>query len=348
MITHHNQHRHQSGAALLAVLWVIAMLIGLVAGVSLLLTFDLDSAADRRQIFRARMVAEGALAIAMNPAIEMGDPLLKRQISEDEAYEVQIIGEDGLLNPNMLLGVSSPPPPPPLPGVPPPPVPTAPAGNEEVLRRVFIHWGMKFDQANKLINAMRDWVDTNNVPSVGNGGAESKEYGNNGMPYNRPFRSLEEMALVRGMQEVERAYPEWRSWFSVYAGSTIDLKFAKPEIIAAVAGCRIEQAQQLSARFKGRDGILNTEDDIPVNIGEALTALGVLPAAASFFSITSQTKRYVVRVQIGDLVRELSAVAQGSPPAPGAPTGGAQSSILWMSEANPIKNDAVPNGSLTR
>ena len=94
IIIHRFGRRSQSGAALLAVLWVIALLIGLVAGASLLLTQDLDSAAAKRQIFRARMVAEGALNIALNPQVNPGDPLLKRVLSEDEVYEVQIIGED--------------------------------------------------------------------------------------------------------------------------------------------------------------------------------------------------------------------------------------------------------------
>jgi general secretion pathway protein K len=337
MIIHLKQHRQQSGAALLAVLWVIAMLIGLVAGVSLLLVQDLDAAAARRQIFRARMVAEGALNIALNPAMNAGDPLLKRQISEDEAYEVQIIGEGGKLDPNFLLQSAS--------GIPNPSSPGATVDGRGILQNVFIQWGMKMDQANSLINAMLDWIDENNNRTPGNGGAEAKEYGNNGMPFNRPFRSIEEMSLVRGMNVVEQAYPEWRSWFSIYAGTKFDLRSAKPEVVVGVTGCEMRRALALQARFMGRDGILNTEDDdLNITVNDAMGSLSLLASSAfsvGFFDVTSQTKRYVVRVQIGDLVRELSAVAQGSPPSPGAPTGGAQSSILWLSEANPIEEDTV-------
>lgn len=242
-LSHHLQSRQQSGAALLAVLWVIAMLIGLVAGVSLLLNQDLEASASRRQIFRARMVAEGALNIAMNPAVKAGDPLLKRQLSEDEAYEVQVIGEGGRLDPNMLLGVSRGPPVPPDPNAPIAPVPPASGTNgNQVLRNVFMHWGMKLDQSDKLIADLTDWVDADDLHTRINS-AEKKEYGNNGMPFNRPFRSIEEMALVRGMDQVERAYPEWRSWFSIYAGAKFDLKSARPEVVVAVTGCQMRQAQ---------------------------------------------------------------------------------------------------------
>ncbi|MEQ1748165.1 MAG: hypothetical protein ABL974_02000 [Prosthecobacter sp.] len=341
---HHYRRRNQSGAALLAVLWVIALLIGLVAGASLLLTQDLDSAAAKRQIFRARMVAEGALNIALNPQVNLGDPLLKRVLSEDEAYEVQIIGEGGRLDPNKLLGVS---PPSPVPGA--PPLPPPGTNGEDVLVRVFMQWGMKLDQAKKLIAAMKDWVDDG--PGTNPNGAESKEYGNNGMPFDRPFRSLEEMALVRGMQEVEMAYPEWRTWFSIYAGATFDLKAAKPEVVVAVTGCQMRQAQALHARFLGRDGVLGTEDDPTLTVNEALGMLGITGPAAStgFYEVTSQTKRYVVRVRIGDLERELSAVAQGPPPTPGG--GGGPTNILWMGEANPIKETSeapVLGGRITR
>jgi hypothetical protein len=318
--------RRDSGAALLAVLWVIALLIGLVAGVSLLLTQDLDTSAARRQIFRSRMMAEGALAIAMNPGItKPDDPLLRRQISDDEQYEVLMTGEDGFINPNVLLQKE----------------------DRETFRRIFRYWGMTLPQADKLIDALIDWVDQDDFKRIN--GAEKKEYGNNGMPFNRPFRSIEEMALVRGMQEIEQAYPEWRTWFSVYASGVLDVNEARPEVVSALTGANIRLAQNLRNTRLGRDGILNTTDDAPMpDLTSALAILGIPtgnPAAlANILSVTSATKRLVVRVQVGDLKRELSAVVRGA-------IGQGATGILWMSEANPIKDTteaAVAGGRVTR
>jgi hypothetical protein len=318
--------RRDSGAALLAVLWVIALLIGLVAGVSLLLTQDLDASAARRQIFRSRMMAEGALAIAMNPGItKPDDPLLRRQINDDEQYEVLMTGEDGFINPNVLLQKE----------------------DRETFRRIFRYWGMTLPQADKLIDALIDWVDQDDFKRIN--GAEKKEYGNNGMPFNRPFRSIEELALVRGMQEIEQAYPEWRTWFSVYASGVLDVNEARPEVVSALTGANIRLAQNLRNTRLGRDGILNTTDDAPMpDLTSALAILGIPtgnPAAlANILSVTSATKRLVVRVQVGDLERELSAVVRGA-------IGQGATGILWMSEANPIKDTteaAVAGGRVTR
>jgi type II secretory pathway component PulK len=292
------------GAALLAVLWVIALLIGLVAGASLLLTQDLDAAAAKRQVFRARMLAESALAIAMND-VQPDDPLLRRQISEDEEYEVQMTGEDGFLNPNILLQRE----------------------DRETLRRVFRYWGMTLPQADELIDLLIDWVDADDFRRIK--GAEKKEYGRTGKPFNRPFRSVEEMSMVRGMDVIEQAYPEWRTWFSVYASGVLDLNEARPEIVSAVLGVDMRSAQSLRRTRLGRDGLLNTQDDAILDLASALAILGIPNVNVANVGVQSATKRLVIRVRVGDLTRELSAVIRGA-------IGQGATAILHMSETNPI------------
>ncbi len=314
--------RRRSGAALLAVLWIVALLIGLVAGASLLLTQDLDAAASKRQIFRARMLAESALAIAMNPDVKPDEPLLHRRLSDDEEYAVQMTGEDGLINPNVLLKRE----------------------DRETFRRVFRYWGMTLQQADALIDALIDWVDADDFKRIN--GAEKKEYGLNGMPFNRPFRSIEEMSMVRGMQEVEQAYPEWRTWFSVYASGVLDVNEARPEVVSAVTGAQIRLAQNLRTSRLGRDGQLNTQDDTPMpDLTSALAMLGIPSATpgglANVLSVQSATKRLVVRVRVGDLERELSAVVRGA-------IGQGATAILWMSETNPMNDQAAAAGVPTR
>ena len=293
------------GAALLAVLWVISLLIGLVAAVSLLLMQDVDLAATKRQVFRARLLAEAALAIAMNPDIKADDPLLRRQVAEDEAWLVEMRGEDGLLNPNLLLQRE----------------------DRATLQRVFRHWGMSLAQANTLIDRMLDWVDADDFARVQ--GAESKAYNRPGFPFNRPFRSVEEMALVQGMEVVEAAYPRWREWFSVHAGGLLDVNEAAPEVIAAVTGADPRLAQNLRSQRIGRDGILNTQDDVPMpDLASALAVLG-LPGLsenwAQILGTQSATKRLLVRVRVGDLERQIAAVVRGG-------IGQGATAILWMDE----------------
>lgn len=293
------------GAALLAVLWVISLLIGLVAAVSLLLMQDVDLAAIKRQVFRARVLAESALAIAMNPDIKADDPLLRRQIAEDEAWLVEMRGEDGLLNPNLLLQRE----------------------DRATLLRVFRHWGMSLDQANTLIDRLLDWVDTDDFTRIQ--GAESKTYNRPGFPFNRPFRSVEEMALVQGMEVVEAAYPNWREWFSIHASGVLDVNEAAPELLAAVTGTDPRFAQNLRTQRIGRDGILNTQDDLPMpDLASALAVLG-LPGQpndwAQLLGTQSATKRLLVKVKVGDLERQIAAVVRGG-------IGQGATAILWMGE----------------
>lgn len=304
--------RRTSGAALLAVLWVIALLLGLVAGASLLLTQDLDAAAAKRQVFRARMLAETGLALAMNPDIKPDDPLLRRQINDEEQYEVRMTGEDGLLNPNILLQNE----------------------DRETLRRIFRTWGLELSKADGLIDSLLDWVDQDSFKHIN--GAESKEYGNDGRPFNRPFRSIEEMSLVRGMELVEQANPEWRSWFSVLASGKLDLNEARPEIINTITGVSIATAQNLQRNRLGPDGIRNSPDDVRLDLPSAMVMLGIPTNSplTNILSVESPTKRIVVRVRVGDLEREVSAVVQGA-------IGQGATSILYLTEGNPTKDETT-------
>lgn len=295
----------ERGAALLAVLWIIALLIGLVAATSMLLMQDVELAAVKRQVFRARMLSEAALAIAMNPDIKADDPLLRRQVAEDEGFIVEMTGEDGLINPNVLLQRE----------------------DRETLRRIFQAWGLNIQQSNVMIDRLLDWVDRDDFARVQ--GGESKLYGRNGMPFNRPFRSIEEMALVSGMEIVEEMYPNWRNWFSVYASGTLDVNEAAPEIVAAVTGADIRFAQNLRSQRVGRDGILNTQDDNPMpDLQSALAILGVpgdAQALSAILSVQSSTRRILIKVQVGDLQRQTAAVVRGA-------IGQGTTAILWMGE----------------
>ncbi len=299
--------RRHPGSALLAVLWIIALLSMLVATTALLVMQDVDTVGTRRQMFRARMLAEMGLALAAHPDVKPDDPLLHQQIAEGEGYEVEIRGEDGRLNPNALLQRQ----------------------DRETLRRVFRYWGMNLQQAEGLIDALIDWADADSFSMPK--GAEFRQYNMPGLPFNRPFRSLEEMSLVRGMAQVEQAYPNWRDWFSIHASGSLDINETEPQILAAVTGADLIICQQLEARRLGRDGIRNTRDDaLFPDLQTALRLLGVAgnpESLAGILTVRSSTRRIVSRGTTGGFTKSLIAVVQGSPQG-----GGGASTILELSE----------------
>ena len=295
------------GSALLAVLWIIALLSLLVATTSLLVMQDVDTVGARRQMFRARMLAEMGLAFAAHPDVKPDDPLLHQQVAEGEGFDVEIRGEDGRLNPNVLLQRQ----------------------DRETLRRVFRFWGMDLVQADGLIDAMIDWTDQDSFTQPK--GAEYRQYNIPGLPFNRPFRSIEEMSLVRGMAQVEAVYPGWRDWFSIHSSGALDINEAEPEVLAAITGADIVVCQQVQARRVGRDGMRNTRDDsLLPDLQTALRLLGVpgKPEALSgILTVQSNTRRIVSHGTTGGFTKSIIAVVQGSPQG-----GGVASTILELVE----------------
>lgn len=306
MISSHSNHRQ--GSALLAVLWIVALLSMLVATTSLLVMQDVDTVGTRRQMFRARMLAEMGLAFAAHPDVRPDDPLLRQEIADGEGFEVEMIGEDGRLNPNLLIQRQ----------------------DRETLRRVFRAWGMDLMQSDSLFDALTDWVDEDSFKQPR--GAEFRDYnGIAGLPFNRPFRSLEEMALVRGMDVVDSVFPQWRDWFSIHASGVLDINEAAPEIVAAVTGADIIIAQQLQARRLGRDGIRNTLDDaVFPDLQSAVRLLGVSGSTEGLdqiLSVTSNTRRIISRGTTGGFTKSIIAIVQG-----GTTSTGGASAILELTE----------------
>ena len=298
----------RQGSALLAVLWIVALLSMLVATTSLLVMQDVDTVGTRRQMFRARMLAEMGLAFAAHPDVRPDDPLLRQEIADGEGFEVEMIGEDGRLNPNLLIQRQ----------------------DRETLRRVFRAWGMDLMQSDSLFDALTDWVDEDSFKQPR--GAEFRDYnGIPGLPFNRPFRSLEEMALVRGMDIVDSVFPQWRDWFSIHASGVLDINEAAPEIVAAVTGADIIIAQQLQARRLGRDGIRNTLDDaVFPDLQSAVRLLGVSGSTEGLdqiLSVTSNTRRIISRGITGGFTKSIIAIVQG-----GTTSTGGASAILELTE----------------
>ncbi len=314
-------HQLQRGSALLAVMWVIALLTALVATTMLLLREDVETIDTRRQMFRARLLAEQGLAVAAHPDVKQDDmELLRHEVEPGVGWIVEVQGEDGRLNPNALLQRQ----------------------DRDTLRRIMRFWGLKSDETEKLIDALLDWVDPDDFVH-GVGGAERKFYGIRGLPFNRPFRTVDEMAQVRYMNEVERIYPAWREWFSVYAGATVDLNEASAEVLSAVTGADRVMAQQFVARRNGRDGMPHTKDDaLFQDVQSALLTLGVSAtnpqAAAGVLGVNSTITRIRSTGVVGDFRRTIYAVINRPTSAtPGAASVG-MANIIWLGEEDDRAN----------
>ena len=264
------------GAALMAVLWLIAILAMACIAALRVISFDMEIATSKIHGSRARQVAEMGIAVGSNPAVKRTDPIL-RQLNSDtgEGFEVRLTTEGARFNLNAILLQD----------------------DKALLREIFSLWGLELEDAQAIADALGDWVDADD--DVALNGAEKEDYekaGRVNQPFNRPFYDISEARLVRGMNLVEAVRPDWREWFTVWSGGALDLNEASSEMIAAAAECQVEQADLIPETVRGADGQRDTEDDAPFqNAAAALDLLGIdaegRPDLARRFTVNDATTR---------------------------------------------------------
>ena len=264
------------GAALMAVLWLIAILAMACMATLRVISFDMELASAKVHGSRARHIAEMGVAIGSNPAVKRSDPLL-RQISSDtgEGFEVKIISEGARFNINSIILKD----------------------DKALIRSLFIDWGMELEVAQEIADALGDWVDADDNAALN--GAEVDYYEGQGrinQPFNRPFYDVAEVSLVRGMDLVEAVRPDWRNWFTIWSGGGLDLNEANAELIAAAAEIPVANAEIIPETVRGTDGLRDTIDDVPFpNAAAALDLLGIdaegRPDIAARFTVNDTTTR---------------------------------------------------------
>lgn len=245
--------RSRRGAALLAVIWLIAILGIATMSALRVISFDMELASAKIHGSRARQVAEMGIAVGSNPVVKRWDPILRQLNGETgEGFEVRVMSEGGRFNINAILLQE----------------------DKALLRSIFEQWGLDLDASQAVADALGDWVDADD--NVALNGAEEGEYekmGRVNQPFNRPFYDIGEVRLVRGMDLVEAVRPDWREWFTVWSGGALDLNEAPAELIAAAAECPVEEAEVIPEAVRGTDGERDTEDDVPFQNAAAALAL---------------------------------------------------------------------------
>jgi hypothetical protein len=97
--------------------------------------------------------------------------------------------------------------------------------------------------------------------------------------------SLEELAFVSGMDEVEKVQPFWRDHFTIRSDALIDFNAASQPLIQALTGATADAAANFIAVRNGDDGIEGTVDDYTFDdSGEVQSLLGISDGEWSEFS----------------------------------------------------------------
>lgn len=293
--TLHHLPYHRHGIALIAVLWLIAILSLAAITTLRVISFDSDITTSKVHGSRALQLAEMGIAVGSNPVVERDDPILNRidEINNEE-IQVTLTSESARFNINSLVL----------------------SEDKTLIRSIFIQWGLDLDTAQALTDALSDWVDPDDEVALN--GAEVEEYlkmGRINQPFNRPFYDIEEMRLVRGMNDIEALRPDWRNWFTIWSGGTLDVNEADAELIAVAAEVTAEQASMIPKTVRGTDGIRNTEDDVPFqDIFSALSLLGIdantRQDIAQRFTINDTTTRITSTARSAESKRRIIVIVR--------------------------------------
>lgn len=283
-----------AGSALLIMLWAVALLSATTLGLAVYLQSGLDEDAARSKAFRARQLAESGLAVGMHDAVDRGDPVLSQSPGPGESFRVRILSEGSRVNINQAIQNE----------------------DDTTLLDLFTAWGLDLDQAERVIDSLRDWVDEDDLTRLA--GFEYRDYaaiGQPQLPRNEPFRSVEEMALCRGMELIEAARPDWRDAFTTWGDGKIDVNDAGVEILVAGGGLSEAMAQSVVDSRVGLDGVPDTEDDLVFeSLDQFRVFLGLGDLAFQSIQDRLTTSSSIERItstgQVGDIRRTLTAVVR--------------------------------------
>jgi general secretion pathway protein K len=206
----------QRGVALLLVVWLIALLAGLVAA------FAFSARVEHLQsrTFDAGLIAgEAARAgaeYALTRIVET-DPRLQWKPDGrpytwaygDAKVEIRIVDESGKIDLN--------------------------AADPAVMSALFVVLGVERQRADRIAAAIVDWRDTDNLTQP-QGGAEDPDYAEAELPYgakDAPFDTVAEVEQVLGMTPA--LYAKAQPFLTVYSGQMRpDQSFAPGEVLQAM------------------------------------------------------------------------------------------------------------------
>ena len=302
-------HQDNRAAALLLVLWAIAVLSFSVLWVADLVSIELDSGAADAKRLAARQIALSGVALGMHPQVTREDvTLLNQDLADGGQMRVRIRGEGARLNINRLL-----------------------ADQDRVtLKNLFLLWGLNNDEADVLFDRLTDWVDDDAGRQLN--GAERADYEAIGIvdaPANRPFRSVDEMGRVMGMEVLAERYPGWREAFTVFGDGLVDVNEAEADVLQAATGLTPEMVQDILRLRRGGDEIEPSEDDVRFESIDQLAGwlqASSLPPdrAAARLTTESTVKRIDSRGMVDDCEVRISVVT-----ASGGDGGQSTDYLLW-------------------
>jgi hypothetical protein len=248
----------RSGAALMLALWALFLLSAMVISWALDINSRLVISGNASRVLDAEAMAASGADLALHPLIKPDSANLHRQMDNQEGFDVQILGECGRLNLNLL----------------------APGGVEnqplvQILRQYLGLKGVELNNVDTMVDSLLDWMSPPGLNRL-NACPESDNY----QPAHAALTSLDDLKKICGWAEFT-SKPGWDEDFTLSnCGGVFDLGWASRDMLRALVQSlgiggddKVDRFLQLR---QGPDGIDGTADDFQFG-----TAAGGTPQGAA-------------------------------------------------------------------
>ncbi len=191
----------RGGAALMLALWALFLLSAMVISWALDINSRLTVSGNASRVLDAEAMASSGADLALHPLVKPDSANLHRQIGNQEGYDVQMMGECGRLNLNLL----------------------APGGVEntplkEILRQYLGLKGIELNDVDKMVDSLLDWMSPPGLHRL-NACPESENY----QPPHAALTSVDDLKKICGWAEFT-SKPHWDEDFTVSnCGGVLDL-----------------------------------------------------------------------------------------------------------------------------
>ena len=285
------------------VLLVVATLSAIVLTTLAVVNHNVQSQYARASEMEVEALALKGASLGTHPSVNRDDDLL-HFVSEDglQSYDVEISSEGARINLNSVIS----------------------RNDKAFLRELFVSWGIGFDEASEVVDALVDWVDQDDIVQLN--GAEDGYYDEQGFigrPYNRPFVTLADVRLVKDFNKIEAVKPDWEDVFTLVGDEQLDIHEAPIEILAVAGDVAVSTAEQYHAQIVGEDEIIGTEDDVTFrSLTTALDSLGVSAdpeirnQISGRFRLRSTVRRVKSVGRVGDTQKEIRLIVRQSDSSP--------------------------------
>jgi hypothetical protein len=214
----------------------------------------LTVSANANRALSAEAMASSGAEVALNPTIKPSSANLHMKMGANERYDVEMKGECGRFNLNLL----------------------APGGVEnpvlvQTLRQYLNIKGVELNDIDVMMDSLLDWIS----PTKGLRRLNAPEESDNYRPPHAPLTSVNELKKVFGWAKYT-SHPGWDDDFTTVVGGCqqIDAAYASRDVLRAF-GIPDDFVDRFLQARRGADGIDGTADDPQMDQQTAFSLLGL-------------------------------------------------------------------------